>query len=143
MTLKELFLWIFFPGIPSEKAWGKKKKVYYDADQYKDKDLGKFDRISILNLEMNGLLSDVATLIDILFCRFRGRRSIGQWGRGRSIDVATKYGSTSWWRWFWHGRVWGSIILNDEFIINFYIPWSASSFSKTDNKQWSARKTKG
>jgi hypothetical protein len=31
-----------FPGIPSEKAWGKKKKVYYDADQHKGKDLGKF-----------------------------------------------------------------------------------------------------
>ena len=31
-----------FPGIPSEKAWGKKKKVYYDADQHKEKDLGKF-----------------------------------------------------------------------------------------------------
>ncbi|CAB3997537.1 Hypothetical predicted protein [Paramuricea clavata] len=26
-------------GIPSEKAWGKKKKVYYDADQHKEKDL--------------------------------------------------------------------------------------------------------
>ena len=31
-----------FPGIPSEKAWGKKKNVYYDADQHKEKDLGKF-----------------------------------------------------------------------------------------------------
>jgi hypothetical protein len=31
-----------FPGIPSEKAWGKKKKVYYDADQQKENDLGKF-----------------------------------------------------------------------------------------------------
>ncbi|XP_028392447.1 something about silencing protein 10-like [Dendronephthya gigantea] len=26
-------------GIPSEKAWGKKKKVYYDADQSREKDL--------------------------------------------------------------------------------------------------------
>jgi hypothetical protein len=31
-----------FPGIPSEKAWGKKKNVYYDADQQKEKDLGEF-----------------------------------------------------------------------------------------------------
>lgn len=28
-------------GIPSEKAWGKKKKVYYDAGQRNEKDLGK------------------------------------------------------------------------------------------------------
>lgn len=27
--------------IPSEKAWGKKKTVYYDAEQYKEKDFGK------------------------------------------------------------------------------------------------------
>ena len=83
MTLRELFQSLnFFPGIPSEKAWGKKKKVYYDADQYKDKDLGKFHRISILNQKkkclVNRLLWDVTTLIDILFCRFRGGRSFGQ-----------------------------------------------------------------
>lgn len=28
-------------GIPSEKAWGKKKKVYYDAGQRDEKGLGK------------------------------------------------------------------------------------------------------
>lgn len=28
-------------GIPSEKAWGKTKKVYYDAGQRDEKGLGK------------------------------------------------------------------------------------------------------
>ena len=40
--LYALYFMSLFLGIPSGKAWGKTKRVYYDADQQKEKDLGKF-----------------------------------------------------------------------------------------------------
>ena len=35
------FQWcVFNTGIPSEKAWGRRKKIYYDADSQKENDIG-------------------------------------------------------------------------------------------------------